>query len=177
MCENVTHLGSMECSTLALEVHTVLQATDENVSMREQCLTMPMQDLDRQGKGIRLWSFQKHNSLCIAGTFCPSSTFTYYTMGYCTIRSSTAKLAKKANHISRSLQLMVASNYICSMPWIKKGLTCDRSWMFHIRSLSGCSDSLWSGSKWMVIMDRVIGSNGQGYWCRVIGGNGRGYWW
>ena len=44
----------MQCSTLALEVHTVLQAADENVSMREQCLTMPMQDLDRQRKGIRL---------------------------------------------------------------------------------------------------------------------------
>ena len=73
------------------------------------------------------------------------------------------------------------------------GLTCDRSWMFHIRSLSGCSDSLWSGSKWwikvqernMAIMDWVIGGNGQGYWWywtglllvmnRVIGGNGQGY--
>ena len=56
------------------------------------------------------------------------------------------------------------------------GLTCDRSWMFHIRSLSGCSDSLWSGSKWrikvqernmamlLVAIDEVIGSNGRGNW-------------
>jgi len=48
---DVTYLSSMQCSTLTLEVHTVLQTANESISVGYQCLSLPVQDLKIRGWG------------------------------------------------------------------------------------------------------------------------------
>lgn len=48
---DVPYLSSMQCGTLTLEVHTVLQTANESISVGYQCLSLPVQDLKIRGWG------------------------------------------------------------------------------------------------------------------------------